>query len=161
MRTRSIALVLTLWIAGGASTGFGQPATPSERAKSYTPSLADLMLVAQTRHAKLWYAGNAANWDLANFVIHEIEEGLEDMAKLHPTYKDVPTGKMVEDTIKSPVEEVEKAIKARDRGTFGRAYDKLTAACNACHQAANHAFIVIQRPAASQFPNQSFAPVRQ
>ena len=38
------------------------------------------------------------------------------------------------------------------------AFDQLTAACNACHEAANRGFIVIRRPATSQFPNQSFAP---
>jgi hypothetical protein len=90
-----------------------------------------------------------------------MEEGLETMAKLHPTYKDIPTGKMIDDTVKAPIEDIEKAIKGRDRGAFTRAYDKLTTACNVCHQSANHAFIVIQRPATSSFPNQSFTPARQ
>ena len=60
-----------------------------------------------------------------------------------------------------PLGDVEKAIKARDGKAFAGAFDKLTAACNACHQAANRGFIVIQRPAASPFPNQSFAPERK
>jgi hypothetical protein len=82
------------------------------------------------------------------------------MARLHPVYKDIPIGPMIENTIKTPIEAVETAIKARDRAAFAGAFDRLTAACNACHQASNHAFIVIQRPAASPFPNQTFAPVR-
>jgi hypothetical protein len=53
---------------------------------------------------------------------------------------------------------VEKAIKSRDRAKFVSAFDKLTKACNSCHQAANRAFIVIQRPSAATFPNQSFTP---
>ena len=32
--------------------------------------------------------------------------------------------------------------------------------CTTCHQSANRPFIVIQRPANSTFPNQSFAPKR-
>ena len=60
----------------------------------------------------------------------------------------------------APIEDVEKAIKAKDRTRFAAAYDKLTAACNTCHQSANRAFIVIQRPSSSAFPNQSFAPRR-
>jgi hypothetical protein len=38
------------------------------------------------------------------------------------------------------------------------AYDKLTAACNACHQVTKHAFIVIQQPLSPPFNNQSFMP---
>jgi hypothetical protein len=60
----------------------------------------------------------------------------------------------------APIAEVEKAVKARDRVAFVAAFDKLTAACNACHQAANRAFIVIQRPVGATFPNQPFAPKR-
>ena len=61
----------------------------------------------------------------------------------------------------APIGEIEAAIKARDGKAFTTAFDKLTAACNACHEAANRGFIVIQRPAASAFPNQSFAPRRK
>ena len=60
-----------------------------------------------------------------------------------------------------PIVEVESAIKARDREKFAVAFDKATAACNACHVGANRGFIVIQRPATSAFPNQSFAPKRK
>jgi hypothetical protein len=51
--------------------------------------------------------------------------------------------------------------KARDREKFAVAFDKATAACNTCHVGANRGFIVIQRPATSAFPNQSFAPKRK
>lgn len=130
-------------------------------AKPFVPSLADMMLLVQTRHAKLWLAGRAGNWQLANFAIHEMEEGLEDMAKLHPNYKDSPIGPMIESSVKAPIEEIEKAIKSRNRAAFTGAYDRLTAACNTCHRSTNHGFIVIQRPVGSAFPNQSFAPARR
>ena len=77
-----------------------------------------------------------------------------------PQYKDMPVGQMIETIITTPIAEVEKAIKSRDRAKFVSTFDKLTDACNTCHQAANRAFIVVQRPAASPFPNQSFAPKR-
>ena len=164
MRASLVVLTAGLTVAAFAfgpvvTTRAQQP--PAIAAKPYVPSLADLMLVVQLRHAKLWLAGDASNWELANFAIHEMEEGLEDMARLHPAYKDVPVGKMMEDTVRAPIEEVEKAIKARNRAAFTKAFDQLTDACNACHQASNHAFIVIRRPAGSPFPNQSFAPARR
>jgi len=90
-----------------------------------------------------------------------MEEGFEDMGKLHPTYKDSPIGPMIAGSVKPAIEDVEKAIKANSRRAFTVAYDKLTAACNTCHQSTNLAFIVIQRPAGSPFPNQSFGPARK
>ena len=90
-----------------------------------------------------------------------MKEGLEDVAKYVPTYKDMPVGQMIESTIMAPIAEVEQAIKARDRAKFASAFDKLSQACNSCHQATNRPFIVIQRPANSAFPNQSFTPTQR
>lgn len=157
---KRVAILFSIATAGWAFAASAQQ-QPTSGAKPYTPSLADLMMTVQSRHAKLWLSGNSSNWELANFVIHEIEEGLEDMSILHPSYKDLPVGRMIEDIVKGPIEDIEKAIKARNRTTFTSAFDKLTESCNACHQASNHAFIVIQRPATSPFPNQSFAPARK
>ena len=100
------------------------------------------------------------NWELAAYQADELKEGLEEAGKLVPDYKGIPVGKMVDDLIMPRIEEVESAIKARDRAKFPAAYDKLTAACNSCHQGSNRGFIVVQRPPASAFPNQSFAPKR-
>jgi hypothetical protein len=112
-------------------------------------------------HAKLWLAGSVGNWELAAYQADELKEGLEEAGKLVPDYKGIPVGKMVDDLIMPRIEEVESAIKARDRAKFPAAYDKLTAACNSCHQGSNRGFIVVQRPPASAFPNQSFAPKRK
>jgi hypothetical protein len=157
MKEIAIASVLALV---GANLAFGQlPATPA--GPIFTPGLGEFMTFTQVRHAKLWLAGNAGNWELADYEIDELKEGLEDAAKYVPTYKDMPIGKMIESTIMKPIAEVEQAIKARDRSKFTSAFDKLSQACNSCHQATNRAFIVIQRPANSAFPNQSFTPAQR
>jgi hypothetical protein len=153
MKRIAIASVLAL---AGATLAFGQqPANPA------TPGLGEFMTFTQIRHAKLWLAGNVGNWELADYEIDELKEGLEDVAKYVPTYKDMPVGKLIESTIMKPIAEVEQAIKARDRSKFASAFDKLSQACNSCHQATNRSFIVIQRPANSAFPNQSFTPVQR
>jgi hypothetical protein len=133
----------------------------SEPAKPYEPGLVEFMMHVQTHHAKLWLAGNARNWQLADYQVDELKELLEDIAKRVPVYKDVPVGKMIESTAMGPIGDIEAAIKASDSKAFASAFDKLTAACNNCHEAANRAFIVVQRPASSPFPNQSFAPKRK
>ena len=43
---------------------------------------------------------------------------------------------------------------------FNAAYKQLTEACNACHQAADRAMIVIRVPELSSFPDQDFQPIK-
>jgi hypothetical protein len=132
-----------------------------EQAEPYSPGLAEFMMSLQSHHAKLWFAGNAQNWDLADYQLDELKELLEEISKRVPTYKDVPVGQMIEAVTMPPVAEIEAAIKARDEAKFAASFDRLTAACNSCHEAANRGFISIQQPATSSFPNQSFAPRRK
>jgi hypothetical protein len=155
--SKTIVAAVAALAMTAAFEAVGEPAAPG----TYAPGIAEIMIMTQIRHAKLWLAGDVRNWELADYEIDEIKEGFEDVVQYYPIYKDVPVGKMIEATIMPPIEEVEKAIKARDRAGFVTAFDKLTAACNSCHQAANRAFIVIQRPAGATFPNQSFAPQRK
>jgi hypothetical protein len=147
-------------IAAAAQTLTAGRAT-AEPAKPYTPGLIEIMIVTQSHHTKLWLAGNAGNWELADYQVDELKEVLEDAGKFVPDYKGAPVGKMIDNLVMPPIADVESAVKARDRAKFTAAYDKLTAGCNTCHQGSNRGFIVIQRPTASAFPNQSFAPKKK
>lgn len=155
MKKTALAFVAGFTVVSATLSATGEPAKP------YEPGLIEFMAHVQSHHAKLWLAGNARNWELADFQAAELKELLEDITKRIPVYKDVPVGKMIESTTMPPISEIEGAIKARDGKAFATAFDKLTTACNACHEAANRSFIVIQRPATSPFPNQSFAPKRK
>jgi hypothetical protein len=55
-------------------------ATPTE--EPYQPGLGEIMSLQQMRHIKLWFAGNAANWPLADYEIGELGEGFDDVRKL-------------------------------------------------------------------------------
>jgi hypothetical protein len=155
MQKTALALMAGVTIVSMASGATSEPAKP------YEPGLVELMMTVQTHHAKLWFAGNARNWDLADYQADELKELFEDIVKRIPVYKEVPVGKMIESLTLTPIGEIEAAIKVRDSKAFATAFDKLTGACNSCHEAANRGFIVIQRPTASAFPNQSFAPKRK
>jgi hypothetical protein len=162
MKTTIIAITIPIAFALWTSTASAESSVPTVigAKEPYSSGIAEIMIMTQIRHAKLWLAGDVRNWDLADYQIDELKEGLEDVVKHFPQYKDMPVGQMIETIIITPIAEVEKAIKSRDRAKFVSTFDKLTDACNACHRAANRAFIVVQRPAASLFPNQSFAPKR-
>ena len=152
MKIPTIGLMTSLAIVAAANSANSEPAQP------YTPGLVEFMMTVQSHHSKLWLSGNARNWELADYQVDELKEVLEDVAKRVPDYKGTPVGKMIEAATMPPISDIERAIKNRDGAQFTAAFDKLTAACNACHEAANRSFIVVQRPATSPFPNQSFAP---
>jgi hypothetical protein len=129
-----------------------------DAAESYVPGLGEIMSATQMRHAKIWFAGKAGNWELAHYELDEIREGLEDAVKFHPVFKGVPVSAMLNRLTAQPLADLDAAVAAKDRARFSKAYDNLTGACNACHQAAGHGFIVIKRPGASPFSDQAFAP---
>ena len=127
-------------------------------AKSYTPGIEQFMNVIQSEHAKLWFAAGARNWPLAAYQLGEIKEVMSDVEDLYPKFKDLPLGQMLDNVITGPIVELEKALDQKNAKAFASGYDKLTAACNACHQATGNGFIVIQIPVAPAFPNQDFRP---
>jgi hypothetical protein len=124
----------------------------------YRPGLGEIMTLQQMRHLKLWFAGQARNWDLAAYELDELKEGFEDVAKYFPTFEEVPVGQMVKTITETTVADVEKAIAARNGKAFAGAFDALTQSCNACHQATKHGFIAIQRPKQNPYANQAFTP---
>lgn len=124
------------------------------------PGLGEIMTLNQMRHAKLWRAGAARNWRLADYELDELQEGLDDVVRFHPEHKDspLPLSALVPKIMAEPMRSVRQAVEARDSSAFVLAYDGLTRACNACHEATNFGFNVVTRPTdSSWFSNQDFA----
>jgi hypothetical protein len=118
------------------------------------------MSLQQMRHTKLWLAGAAKNWKLADYELDELGEGFDDAVKMHPTHKDSPVAPKdaIPKMMNPPIEELRKAIAKQDSAAFTAAYDALTAGCNQCHDATNFGFNRVQRPASNPYPNQVFEP---
>ena len=127
---------------------------------AFTPGLGEIMTLTQMRHAKLWFAGQAANWPLAAYELDELREGIADAATFHPTHKDapLPIPDLMAKIMTDPMQQVEKAVGAHDGNGFTRAFDALTEACNSCHRATNFGFNVVTRPGANPYSNQAFQP---
>src|SRR6185437_11133119 len=134
--------------------------TGPEPAKNYVPGLEQFMGVIQNEHAKLWYAGQARNWELAAYQLGEIKEVMSDVQDLVPTFKNLPLAQMLDSVITGPIAQLEKSLDAKDFGKFSAGHRDLTQAYNSCHQAAGVGFIRIRQPIGSAFPNQNFAPQR-
>lgn len=143
-----VATVIAVLIFG-LPTARAQNA-PKPAATPDFPGLGEIMSLQQMRHIKLWFAGHAGNWPLADYEIGELKEGFEDAQKLLG-------GDIVEQHVGAPLAALEKAIDAKDRAAFEAGFDKLSAGCNACHHTLDHAFIVIQRPTLLPYSDQSFS----
>jgi len=129
-----------------------------ELEQRFTPGLHQLMADLGMRHASLWFAGEAANWPLADYMVHEIEELIEDIETLHPVYRDVQVAALLGEMTTPAIESLEGAVESGDRGAFTEAYERFTAACNHCHTASGRGFIVIQNPTSPPFTNLRYAP---
>jgi hypothetical protein len=133
-----------------------QQSAPSEQA--YQPSLADIMVATQLRHFKLWYAGEVRNWTLASYELAQIRTTIREARRLYPN---LPKADMT--SMMTPTDEVERAIGSKDSAEFAKAYARLTASCNTCHEAAGLGFITIREPRlspleTSPFSDESFFP---
>ena len=130
-------------------------------AEPYTPGLGEIMTLQQMRHNKLWWAGQAANWDLAAYEIKELGEGFDDIVTYHPTHEESPVAPKdaIPRMITAPIADLRGVIAKRDAQAFEPAFDALTKACNDCHRATNFGFNVVQRPTMNPYSNQAFAPI--
>jgi cytochrome c556 len=144
------AALATIANAQDASKSAAPAAAQAGSAEPYQPGLGEIMALQQMRHIKLWFAGSAGNWPLADYEIGELNEGFDDV-------KNLLGGDIVEQHVGAPIAALQKAIDSKNRAAFAAAFDKLSAGCNACHHALDHGFIVIQRPSVLPYSNQSFA----
>jgi len=154
-----LSVSLAFLLAAGAplaAEGQGDPVPAAPNIPA--PEVADIMGQTQLRHFKLWFAGALGNWPLANFEVERMKRSFNDAGRLGTTVAGAPLSQLIEQKSLPPLAEVEKAIAAKSRKDFVKAFEDLTQACNACHVAANVGFIKMQVPTASPFSNQAFPP---
>ena len=125
-------------------------------ADAYKPGLGEFMSGIQMHHAKLWFAGQNQNWKLADFEIHEIEEGLEDIQKFNIDRPEVKSIGMLTPAIDSVI----NSIQQKNVEQFRRNFIVLTNTCNNCHKATEHEFNVVTIPTELPVVNQDFKPVK-
>jgi len=124
---------------------------PQEANAPTPPGLGETMTLQQLRHIKLWFAGHAGNWPLADYEMGELNEGFEEVNKLLG-------GDTLDKAVGAAMQALQKVVDNKDRAAFPAAFDQLTAGCNSCHRTLDHGFIAIQRPRLLPYSNQNFAP---
>jgi hypothetical protein len=153
VRTLRTCLISILTVLFAAHTASIAEEDSGRRAASYVPRLADLMVVIQIRHAKLFYAVKARNWPLADYELEQLVGSLVEAGRYYPNTAPPMT---LAEQIRSSLNE---AIKTKNEAKFDQAFGEMNAGCNRCHGAADRAFIVIRRPSySSAFSNQQYSP---
>ena len=113
------------------------------------PELGAQMLELQIRHARLWQAGEAENWLLAQFQLAELREnfgGIVETNGEHAALQPQKLSEVLPAMTEPALAQLQAAVDAHDKAKFEAGYDALSTGCNACHAAADHGFLVIQRP---------------
>ena len=111
------------------------------------PGLGTVMMEYSNRLARIWFAANADNWDMAKYQLGEMTEIQEVGETTRPNR--APLLKSFEGTYLSALE---KAIDAKDKAAFTHTFNDTIAGCNACHSVvtatnwASFQFIHIQPP---------------
>lgn len=130
--------------------------------RSIGTGVGETMLLVQNHAARVWFAGGGdgasgtPNWAYAEHGIDELNAAFERMAVIEPIHEGVPMTALYRGFRELQLQQLKKAIAAKDRAAFATAYDGMIAACNACHAQSGHPYVVIQRPTDPPATNQKF-----
>ncbi|MEP6898158.1 MAG: hypothetical protein ABI870_06470 [Rhodanobacter sp.] len=125
------------------------------------PELGQQMLELQIRHDRLWWAAQAGNWTLAYFMVGELGEALRGIEQTNgdaPELQPEKLSELMPSMMNPALKDVQQALAKQDKAAFAQAYDKLSASCTACHQAAGNTFLIIERPKTRLLDNLRYAP---
>jgi hypothetical protein len=146
-------------VPGPETTASQAPARPGLVILDFKPAMDDLMtMLVQPRHIRLYYAGQAGNWQLAAFQVRELRAALARIGRTIPNYRNISVDTAVASIFADRLAAVDAAIKAGDAAQFTAAYRDMTNACNDCHKGMEHPFLVMKVPEAGSFPDQEFRP---
>ena len=119
-----------------------------------SPHAGEIMCGIQLHFGKLYFAGEAKNWDLARFEKGELEEGLDALIALRPEENGVNLAGITDAFKNTQLAALTDAIGVKDRSLFRDAYNDSVAMCNACHQSTGRPFISIIVPTNPPVTNQ-------
>ena len=109
-----------------------------------------------SRYAKkLYFAGEAESWVLADIYNHEIEEISEGIVASGEMHDGINVSQLIESMLLPQVERIEEAIDSGDREMFLDRYNVMIQTCNQCHAASDYGAVKVTVPQSNPF-NQDF-----
>lgn len=129
--------------------------------KQLQPDITEAMLGLQIRHARLWFAGEAGDWELAAFQVHGLQDGLDGIVDTYPEHAALQPerlGDILPAMMGAPMKTLRAVVDNKNKAEFERAFDGVSAACTGCHTVAGFTFLQIHRPKMSLLDNLSGTP---
>lgn len=118
------------------------------------PGTAPRMIELTWYFNNMWYGAQAGNWDLARFEVYRAEETVKPIYVVRQK-REATLKPWAEYALPALI----KAIEAKDKKAFVKAYDEAIEGCNSCHAASSGgplksmAAFKITRPKAPMFSN--------
>jgi hypothetical protein len=162
-----IAMLTSTFVAVAAS----DPSTPANPASNVTdteklqqeikdvrsqlPSQSHTMADVAYHFSNLWFAGQANNWPLAEFMLSEVRSHLRWSVRVRPIRplsdgRQFSVGDMLTAVEQGALKELQDAVRAKDGPRFATSYKQMLASCYACHVAAEKPYLrthIPERPA--------------
>lgn len=122
-----------------------------ESIKGRLPDQAHAMAYVGYQFSNLWFAGQKANWPLADFYWKETKSHLNWAVRIIPKRKDnagreIDLVAILQALENTPLKQLGDAISAKDKSNFDNAYRATLEGCYACHKASDKPFIRPQVP---------------
>lgn len=124
--------------------------------KDEAPGLGEYMTTFQLHMGKLWFAGQASNWGLAQYELDELAETMDAAEALHAIRNKVNTASVIQSVRETQIPLVQEALHRKNRRKFFSAYNQTLETCNSCHRSVGYGFIHITKPLGPPVTNQSW-----
>lgn len=105
-------------------------------------TMADLQRYAD----KLWRAGQAGNWALAEFYRTKLAQSAGALVDAGAVTNGFPVGKTADAMLVPAAAALKAPLSSHDAAGFTAAYTRLVTSCNTCHQASGHPYLRIATP---------------
>jgi hypothetical protein len=158
MKTTTVALILGAVGCLLALIALLVSGPKSGRAEAEDYPIGQTMGDMQRFAEKLYFAGEARNWHLAAFYLHEIEETSEEIINANVVDEGVAVSSFMRQMFPPAIARMQEALRTQQPDQFRPAYESMLVSCNACHQSTGHAFVKIIVPTQPTYQNQDFRP---
>ncbi|MBW2235417.1 MAG: cytochrome c [Deltaproteobacteria bacterium] len=99
------------------------------------------------RYGELYWGANDGNWSYADYQVQKIRLALENALERRPKRR-----ASTESTFVPVLNEMARVVQEHDSARFGETFEKVTAACNACHAAEEVPSFYVVAPQARTSP---------
>jgi hypothetical protein len=123
------------------------------RLKSLVPSNSHIMMDVQWHWTTLWYAAQAQNWELAQYMFNETRGHILWLTRKSPILRaqdgtDVDIQSIFEGIDTSSLQWLKEAIQKKDLNAFNTHYKTVLENCYSCHKSAGRPYLRPQLPTA-------------